>query len=216
MACRAILGRGLVEQDCLRSDRFCQLVTFRAPDVLVSAAQREGGPLLMIEQGRLPFHAVMAIGAGCGFPFGKLLPVGILVAILAYRGRGLEVRVDQLSFEVWRFVAVNAGRGPVSSQQRKLGLGVVKARQFLPGLGGVAGLATGRSAIGPNHLHALFELTLVGIVVATGAVKVFPMVDDGWFGLELRRFLVAVRARYSDVPAGQREMSLLVLDECKG
>jgi len=75
----------------------------------------------------------------------------------------------------------------------------------------VAGLAPTLGAISPDSLHTLLELPLMRIVVATGAVQVAPVVDNGGLGLELRRFLVALGAGNGDVPSREYEVSLLVL-----
>jgi len=49
MAGRAILWRGLVEENRFVSDDFVQFVTIGTLDVLVCATQRERGPLFVIE-----------------------------------------------------------------------------------------------------------------------------------------------------------------------
>lgn len=185
MAGRAVLGSGFIEENRLVGYDFGQFVTVGAPDVLVGTAQGEGGPLLVIKQRGPPFRAVVAVGAGGSFPFGKLLSVNVLVAVLAKGWGRLEIHVDQLGFEVWRFVAVDAGRRPVCPEQGELGLGMVEGGQLPPGLGVVAGLATGWCLIGPELLHALLELALMGIVMATGTVQVLPAIDRGRFGLKL-------------------------------
>jgi hypothetical protein len=65
-------------------------------------------------------------------------------------------------------------------------------------------------------LYALFELSLVDIFVAIGAVKIFPVIDGGRLWLEFFRFFVAVGAWNGNVAAGQCEMGLLMLRERKG
>ena len=64
MAGRAVLWRGLVEENRFVGDGFVQFVTISTPDVLVCATQGERGPLFVIEQRGLPFRAVVAVGAG--------------------------------------------------------------------------------------------------------------------------------------------------------
>jgi len=49
------------------------------------------------------------------------------------------------------------------------------------------------------------------IIMATGAVQIAPVINNGGLGLELRRFLVAVGAGNGDVPSREYEVSLLVL-----
>ena len=76
----------------------------------------------------------------------------------------------------------------------------------------MAGLAPTLGAISPDSLHTLLELPLMRIVVATGAVQVAPVVDNGGLGFELRRFLVAVDARRSAVRTQQRKFRLRVIE----
>ena len=131
MAGRALLGRRFVEKDRFGLDHFSQLVTFAAAYVLVCAAQRKRS-LLVVEKRRFPLHAVVAFRAARDLPFGELLSVDVFVAILALGRRHLEIHVHQLGFKVRRLVAIDACRSPMGAQQRKLGLGVVEARQLLP------------------------------------------------------------------------------------
>ena len=216
MAGHAILRRGLVEQDCLGGNDFGQFVTVGAFDVLMGAAQCESCPFVVIEQGRLPLHAVVAVGAGGSVPFGELLSVDVLMAVLAQGGGCLEIHVDQIGFEVRRLMAVDAGRRPMCPEQGKLGLGMVETGKFFPGLGAMAGLATARGTVGPDLLHAFLELALVDILVATGAVQTFPVINDVRFGLELRGLLMAFGTCNSDVAASQRKAGLLVLGQSEG
>ena len=217
MARHAILGRGLVEEHGLGVNNFVQFVTVGAFDVLVSAPQGERGPLVVIEQGGLPFRGVVAVGTGGSVRFGdELLPVDVLVAILADGGGCLEIHIHHVGFEVWRFVAIDTGRRPVCSKQWELGLGMVESGELLPRLGAMACLATSGGTVGADLLHALLELSFVGIVVATGAVQALPVINDVRFGLELRRFLVALGAGDGDMAAGQNKPGLLVLGQGKG
>ena len=49
----------------------------------------------------------------------------------------------------------------------------------------MAGLATGGSFIRAELIHALLELAFMRIVVTTGAVEAFPVIENRRFGLEL-------------------------------
>ena len=217
MAGRAIFWSGLVEEHRFVGDDFVQFVTISTLDVLMCAPQGERSPLFVIEQRGLPFRAVMAVGAGGSVTLGdELLSVNVLVAVLALHGGGFEIHIDQLGFEVWRFVAVDARRRPMRSEQRELGLGMIESGEFLPRLGAMAGLATDGSFVGAELLHALLELAFMRIVVTTGTVQVLPAIDGGWFWLELGRFLVALGAGYGDVAASQHKAGLLVLGQTKG
>jgi len=113
-------------------------------------------------------------------------------------------------------VAVDAGGRPVCPQQGELGLGVVESREFLPGFGCMAGLATQRTSVSTDLLHTLVELSLVYIVMTTGAGEVLPVIDHVWLRLKLGRLLVAVGARYGDMSAGQYKVRLLVLRKGEG
>src|SRR5438045_1879913 len=57
----AVFRRGLVEQNGFSVDDFGQLMALWAADILMRPAQRESGPLLVIEQRRLPLHAVVTL-----------------------------------------------------------------------------------------------------------------------------------------------------------
>lgn len=217
MAGRAVFRGGLVEENRFVGDDFVQFVTISTLDVLVCATQGERGPLFVVEQRGFPFRAVVAVGAGGSVALGdELLSVNVLVAVLALHGGGFEIHIDQLGFEVWRFVAVDARRRPMCPEQGKLGLGMIESGEFLPRLGAMAGLATDGSLIGAELPHALLELALMGIVVTTGAVESLPVIDSRGFGLELGGFLVAFGAGYRDVAASQRKSSFLMLGQGEG
>lgn len=217
MAGSAVFWRGLVEENRFVGDDFVQFVTISTLNVLVCATQGESGSLFVIEKGGLPFRAVVAVGAGGSVALGdELLSVDVLVAVLTLHRGGLEVHIDQPGFKVWRFVAVDAGRGPMCSEQGKLGLGMIESGELLPRLGVVASLAPGGSLICAELRHALVELAFMRIVVTTGAVEAFPVIDNRWFGLELGGFLMAFGAGYGDVAASQHKPSLLMLGQGEG
>ena len=79
----------------------------------------------------------------------------------------------------------------------------------------MAGFAAYDRAVGPRLLHALLELPFVGIIVATGATQIFPVINDCRLGVELRRFLVTFGTCDRNMPAGEREMRLLVLGQAE-
>ena len=144
MAGGAVLGSGFIEEHSFGGNDFGQLVAFRAPHVLMSAAQRKLRPLLVIEKRRLPLHTVVTLRAARNIAFRELLPVDVLVAFLTLHRRGFEIHVDQFCFEVGRFVAIGASGRAMRSRQRKFRLGVVEARKLFPGFRGVARLASRR------------------------------------------------------------------------
>lgn len=128
MASGAILGRRLIEQNFFGSNFLEQLVTFGALHVLVGPTQSEGGPLVVIKGGGLPFHAVVTVGAGGVLSLGELLSVDVLVAVLALQRCRLEIHIDHLGLKVGRFVAVDAVRRPMRSEQGEFGLGMIETR----------------------------------------------------------------------------------------
>ena len=98
MACGTLLGRRLVEQHHLVLNWLQELVAPFAAHIAVYALQRETGPPVVVEQRRLPFAAVVAVGARRDVVgrTRKLGAVCVLVALLALAGRTFEVDLGQL------------------------------------------------------------------------------------------------------------------------
>ena len=110
-----LLGSGLVKEHLFGLDCLHQLVTAVATYIAMHALQWESRALVVIEQRRLPLHAVVAIRAW-GYlvrSTGKLRTVNILMAFFALTRCRTEVGVRQLSAHVWRLVTVNARHRPV-------------------------------------------------------------------------------------------------------
>jgi len=128
----AVFRSGLIEEDGFSDDNPRQLVAFRTAHVLMRATQREFGPLVVIKERWLPLVAVVTFNALRDTSLGELFPVNIFVAVLALGGSGFEVHIDQLRFQTWRLVAIDAGCHTVCAEQREPGLGVIESRQFLP------------------------------------------------------------------------------------
>lgn len=97
----------------------------------------------MIEQRGLPFHGVVTLDTARHTGPGKLSSVHVLVTVLALRRSCLEVHVQQFRFKIRRLVAIDTWSGSMCAEQRKLRLRVVEPGEFFPGLGGVAGFASG-------------------------------------------------------------------------
>lgn len=207
--------RRLVEQNRFALHHLAQLVTPGAAHVLMRASQSELRPLVVIKQRRFPFHAVVTLGAARNSGLCELVRMHVLMAVLTLHRSRFEIDIQQVRFKIWRLVAVDARRSAVRTQQREFRLRVIESGEFPPTLGRVASLAATLGAVGPDSLHALLELPFMRIVMATGAVQVAPVIDNGGLGLELRRFLVAVSTGNGDVPSGEREMSFLVLGQRK-
>ena len=141
--------------------------------------------------------------------------MNVFVALLAHGWSILEVHMTHSGFEVGRFVAVDAGRGTVSSHQCKRSFGVIKARQLFPGFGGMTALTAGRRAVGTCQRYAVFELALMRVGMATGATQLLPVIDNTWLRLELHRLFVAVGARHRNVPSGKSEVRVFMASQSK-
>lgn len=126
------------------------------------------------------------------------------MAQFALFGRGLEIHVHHRGFEIRRLVAIDAGGGAVRTQQRESRRRVIELSQFLPRLRGMAGLASAWPTRCLCLLHALIELPLVGISVATGATQIRPVIDRRG-RLQIGGRFVAISTRHRDVLAGQEE-----------
>lgn len=184
-------------------------MTIGAFHIRVHTLQRERRAAVVIEERRLPFVAVVAIGAECRVPFRELLPMRVLVALLALFGRGLEVHVHHRGLEVRRFVAIDAGGSAMCAQQWESRRRMIELGQFLPRLGGMARLASSRPTRSFCLLHALVELPLVRIGVTTRTAQIGPVIDRRG-RLEFGGFCVTIRARHRNVLAGEKEAGLFV------
>src|SRR5690349_406855 len=102
MAAGAVLWRRLVKENALSRHNFRQLMALGAAHILMSATQRECSSLLMVEERGLPLHAVVAFGTAGNVGYGKLPPVDVFMAVLAFCRGSLEVHVDQLGLKIWR------------------------------------------------------------------------------------------------------------------
>jgi len=207
-----LLRSVLIEENVFAFQLAVVLVATGARHVLVQAREWELRPLIVIEFRRLPLSGVMAIDAGGHAILGELLAVGVLVTFLAFEGSGGKVGLDQLSLHIGRLVAIDAGGGPVGTDEREFCLGVVETLEVIPLLGGVAGLAAEGSSVGAQFLHGFGELALVRIFVAGFAIQVFPMVENDGFGggVGVFRLLVAVGAGHGDVAAGESKAGVFV------
>ncbi len=116
MTSRTRRGRRFVEKNGLAFDYTCQLVASLATDIAMHAFQGERGPLVVVEQRRLPSCRIVTSSAGRNAPFGKLPPMNILVALLTFGRRLGKIYVLQGGLHVGRFVAVHAGGCPVRAE----------------------------------------------------------------------------------------------------
>lgn len=137
--------------------------------------------------------------------------MGILMAFTAGAWSALEFHMNQLQFHVRWLVALGTRDRPVSAEQRKMCVSMIKLRQILPRLGGVTRFAARRLSRSICLGHPFGELSLMDILVASAACQMAEM--------ELRRLrsiarLVAFIARYCHVAAGERKAGVLML--CQG
>jgi len=184
-------------------------VAIGAFHVRVHALQRKGGAPVVIEERGFPLGAVVALGARRHVSPCELLAVRIFVALLALFGRSFKVDVHHRGFEVRRLVAIDARGGAMRAQQRKSSFRVIELGQLLPRFCGMASLATAGASRRLGLLHALIELSIVRIGVATGATQIRPVIDRGR-RLQLGGLSVTISARHRDVLAGQKEARLFM------
>ena len=146
-----------------------------AAHVDVRSLQRKLRTAGVIECRRLPLSDVVTTVAVSNFLRLRKLPaVHFLMAVLALRRSGAEIYVNQFSFHRRWLVALATFHRPMRSQQRKLRLGMVELRQIFPRFRVVARHAAQRLSINSSLLHAVFELTFVNILMATGAKQRLP------------------------------------------
>ena len=144
MTCGTLFGSGLVEKDWLAFRHAGVSVTSGATHVAMHPLKRERGAGVVIEKRRLPLGTVVAVGARRrAICLGELRAMNISMAAFTGSRRGFEVGVRQLGLEIRRLVAIDAGHGAMRSDQWERGLGMVEAREFFPGFGRVASLASG-------------------------------------------------------------------------
>lgn len=116
----------------------------------------------------------MATGAVRHVPAaGKLPSMRIVVASGTLHRRGAEIHVLQRRFQCRRPVAIGTRYRSVRAKQRKLGLRMIEAVQFLPLDRRVARLASRSSAVRAFCCHLLAELTGMWIGVACRAGSIF-------------------------------------------
>ena len=72
------------------------------------------------------------------------------------------------------------------------------------------------SAVSACLLHALFELSFVGILVTTRAAQVLPLINHRGFRLQRGGLFVAIRAWDCCVAAGEHKSRLLVARRAEG
>ncbi len=166
----------------------------------------------MIEQGRFPTPAVVAIRAQRDpTRFSKLSAMNVLVAILTFSWSRMEIHMDELGFHIERLVAVYAGYCPVRACQWKFGLGMIELIEFLPCLGGMASLAPAGLSV-DHTLHAFAELPLMRVFVTGRAGQVLKMIERRSLGLGgcIGRDLMTLEAGHRQMGSGQQKPRLFM------
>ena len=90
--------------------------------------------LVMIEQRRLPFRAVVARFAILG-ALAKLIRMRILMTFAASAWSALKYDVNQLQLHIRRFMTFCARHRSVSTKEWEFRLRMIKPSQVVPGLG---------------------------------------------------------------------------------
>lgn len=126
VAIRALLRSGLVEKDLPALHGSHAFMAVPARHVLVGASQRKRSPLLMIEQGRLPFGAIVTLYARSDAVLRELLSMYIFMTLFAFCRRRGEIYGAELGPEVRRLMTVDARGSSVCPEQRECGLGMIE------------------------------------------------------------------------------------------
>ena len=77
----------------------------------------------------------------------------------------------------------------------------------------MTGFASGSRPVRPQGLRALFELAVVRIGVATGAIQIAPVIYDSRFRPKVGRVFMAIGAGNRNVPTGERKMGFLMASQ---
>ena len=85
MAGLAFLRCRLIKKYSLTIGLLHEFVTSITTHIAMSSLQGESGALIVVKQRRFPSGAVVALYAGSNAIVGKLLAVGIFMALLAFR-----------------------------------------------------------------------------------------------------------------------------------
>lgn len=137
----ALFGRGFVEKNCLSRHIPRQPVTAGAAYFLVRALERECCTGIVVELSWFPAVVVMASGTGGNTGLRELPAVNILMAVLAFRRRHLEIYAGDAQMGISGLMTGDADGCLVRAEQGKRRGGMIKVRGLLPGNGGVTEFA---------------------------------------------------------------------------
>lgn len=198
-----------VEQNRFAVDLAHQLVAVGALHVGMHALQREGSAPVVVEERGFPLGGVVTFGAGRNVSTRELLAMGIVVALLALFGCGLEVDVHHGGFEIRRLMAIDARSRTVCTQQWESCFRMIELRQLFPRFCGMTCLAAARASCRLRLLHALIELAVVRVGVATGATQIGPVINRRG-RLQFGGGFVTIRTGHCNVLASQSEARFFV------
>ena len=116
----------------------------------------------------------------------KLPAVNICMTVFAFRGRGSEIDIQQLGFEVRRLVTIDAGNGSVRSHQWERRLCMIELREFFPVFRRVARVAPERLAVWSEGIHSFLKLVAMRVLVALRAGQIIEVILGIRFGGRLQ------------------------------
>ena len=134
----------------------------------------------MVKSSWLPTIDIVATGAVRDLlPGSRLPPMRVVMATGALHGGVVKIHVLQGSFQCRRPVAIRARYCSMRAEQRKLGLRMVEAAEFLPLDRGMTRFASCNTAVRAFCCHLYPELVRVRIVVACGAGAILKLEFHG-------------------------------------
>lgn len=137
-----------------------------------------------------------------------------VAALTLFWGR-FEGGVFHRQFEIRRLVAIDAGHGAMSSQERVRRRRVIEASDVSPCSRGMAGFALERRPIRPGFCHPLRKLPLVGIEMTTRACQISEVKRNRLGGSGGLSGLVTIRTRYGEVTAHKGKSYRVVLGQAE-
>ncbi len=213
MTCNALQRRGLVEEHLFVVHEAKRIVTAVAFHAFVPTLQREFRALVVVKHRRHPSLRGVALCAWDSLRFhGELASMRICMALIASLRRSLELNFVRA--RRW-LVAVIARYCPMGSQERELGLTVVKTTDVYPRFCVVARFAPKRTAITALTRHPLAKFAMVRIGMAASATAIFKMEGRHFVDRAGGAHFVAVITWNGHVRARQRKLGLSMLGNRK-
>jgi len=99
----------------------------------MSSCQGEAGTPLVVEERWLPLGRVVALGTRRdAVSVCELLPVNVVMALLAFVRRGLEIDIHHSGFHVGWPMTIAAGGAAVRTHKRKASFRVIELLKIFP------------------------------------------------------------------------------------